>query len=314
MKKTIFLICAGLLIMACTQKATPVESTTNEAKATATTLNAEFIAKDGSQKLLGPVNSTGLSKDPYSEWFSKGEKYKADQTVLDALNSSLEDYSITAFFGTWCGDSKKHVPSFYKVLEGADFDMTKLQVIAVDNVRTAYKKSPSGEEKGLNIHRVPTFIFYKEGQEVGRIVESPKETLEKDMLKITSTADYTENYSVVSDLDRLIRTKGIGCITEEKQELISKYTGNTKSLSELNTYARTYIYDGFRDEGIQILQLNQALHPNEDYPMESLATILIDDKKYIEAETLLNTFLTTNPKSEKALALKKKLSDLMVED
>jgi hypothetical protein len=36
----------------------------------------------------------------------------------------------------------------------------------------------------LNIERVPTFIIMNEGIEIGRIIETPEETLEADLLKI----------------------------------------------------------------------------------------------------------------------------------
>ena len=40
------------------------------------------------------------------------------------------------------------------------------------------------ETEGLNIEKVPTFIFYKNGIEIGRIIESPEKSIEKDFLKI----------------------------------------------------------------------------------------------------------------------------------
>ena len=36
----------------------------------------------------------------------------------------------------------------------------------------------------LNIELVPTFIIYKKGEEIGRIVETPYDTLEEDIWKI----------------------------------------------------------------------------------------------------------------------------------
>ena len=79
-------------------------------------------------------------------------------------------------------------------IEAANFPQDQLEVIAVDNDRDSYKQSPTAEEKGLNIHRVPTFIFYKDGNEVNRIVESPVETFERDILAISfDSGDTLEN-------------------------------------------------------------------------------------------------------------------------
>ena len=46
-------------------------------------------------------------------------------------------------------------------------------------------KSSSGTEiQSLNIELVPTFIFYKNENEIGRIIETPEISIESDMLKI----------------------------------------------------------------------------------------------------------------------------------
>ena len=158
-------------------------------------INKSVIDKKGTKKLLGEINKQGLEQAPFNDWFSKNyDSYLVNEKVVEKLINSLKEYKITVFLGTWCGDSKREVPRFYNVLEAANFPKNQLKVIAVDNDTKTYKQSPGGEEKGLNIHRVPTFIFYKDGKEVNRIVEYPKETLEKDMLKITTGEKYTPNY------------------------------------------------------------------------------------------------------------------------
>ena len=56
------------------------------------------------------------------------------------------------------------------------------------------KKTPTGSATGNGITNVPTFIFYKDGKEVNRIVESPVEFLEDDILAILSGSDYKHTY------------------------------------------------------------------------------------------------------------------------
>jgi len=165
-------------------------------------LNTVVTDARGSKKLLGQVNKKGLAQAPFKDWFDKNYgSYLENGKVIKALKTNLKDYKIKAFFGSWCGDSKRELPRLYKILEDANYPMSQLEVIGVDRTAEAYKKAPNGEEKGLNIHKVPTFIFYKDGKEVNRIVESPVETLERDMLKITSNKRYLPNYASVDYVD-----------------------------------------------------------------------------------------------------------------
>ena len=92
--------------------------------------------------------------------------------------------------GTWCGDSRRETPRFYKILEAAGFNFKNLEFATVNRS----KKTPNNLQEGLNIIKVPTFIFYKKGKEIGRYVEYARESLEKDMLKIVSGATYKHSY------------------------------------------------------------------------------------------------------------------------
>lgn len=92
------------------------------------------------------------------------------------ISSILSDVdSVQIFFGSWCGDSKREVPWMLKILNESGFE--KYSLIGLGNSFQNYKQSPFGEEIGKNIHRVPTFIFYKDSTEVNRTVESPKASL-----------------------------------------------------------------------------------------------------------------------------------------
>ena len=92
--------------------------------------------------------------------------------------------------GTWCGDSKRETPRFYKILELADFEMKDFELVTVNRS----KKTPDNLQAGLNIFKVPTFIFYKDGKEIGRYVEYARVSLEKDILKIVSGLPYKHSY------------------------------------------------------------------------------------------------------------------------
>ena len=128
----------------------------------AQTLNQE-ISKDGDTPfLLGKIDKSGLKGSNYKSWFNKNyDDYQPNRSLIDDISSELKSYSITLFMGTWCGDSREEVPKLYKVLDAANFPMEELTLIAVSSHSNMYKQSPEHEEAGLNIHRVPTVIFYK---------------------------------------------------------------------------------------------------------------------------------------------------------
>ncbi|WP_375325416.1 thioredoxin family protein [Flagellimonas sp. GZD32] len=158
--------------------------------------NQEITSENGRQFLVGQINVEGLQSQPYQQWFKNGQDhYKVDQTMVNLFKESLQSYHIKLFLGTWCGDSKRETPRFIKILEAAEFPMEQLEIVALDYRKGYYKKSPTGEEQGLNIIKVPTMIFYKEGKEVNRIVERPLESLEEDMAQIILKKQYTPNYA-----------------------------------------------------------------------------------------------------------------------
>lgn len=106
--------------------------------------------------------------------------YTLNDSLVKTLKPLLSEKEITIVLGTWCGDSKLQVPRFIKILDALGFQEQQLILIGVD----AQKKAENGLIDHLNIERVPTFIISAQGKELGRITESPKETLEQDLLNI----------------------------------------------------------------------------------------------------------------------------------
>ena len=158
--------------------------------------NKEITQEDGRKFMVGQINLEGLKTEPYAAWFEQGlDAYEVDQGLVDLFKKKLSQYDIKLFLGTWCGDSKRETPRFIKILKAANYPMDQLEIIALDRRKAYYKKSPTGEEKGLNIIKVPTMVFFKKGKELNRIVESPMESLEEDMAQIVHKKPYTPNYA-----------------------------------------------------------------------------------------------------------------------
>ena len=238
-------------------------------------LNTEMDSDIDSPYLLGKIDKNGLTSEHYNSWFSENyEDYKFDETTIKNIKSILKNYQIALFMGTWCGDSKREVPRFYKILEACNFPMDQLTVVAVSNKPNMYKQSSEHEEQGLNIHRVPTFIFYKNKQEINRIVEYPVETLEKDILNITTTNDYKSQYQIVAKINSILEKKGLKGLKRQKGHLLKTYKDKVTSMFELNTYARVLYSTNRTKEAIEVFKLNTKLFPDNPRAYMSLANTL----------------------------------------
>jgi len=141
--------------------------------------------------LLGEANREGFSQEPFSNWFNTNfESYEIDQETIDKLKPLLKDVTIKTFMGTWCGDSRRETPNLYKILDAANFNYKNFKLITVSRE----KSTPKGFEKDMDILYVPTIIFYRNGEEIGRFVEFAQVSLEKDMLAIVSGVGYKHSY------------------------------------------------------------------------------------------------------------------------
>nr|WP_321235995.1 tetratricopeptide repeat protein [uncultured Psychroserpens sp.] len=234
-------------------------------------INTEIAIEGETPFLLGKIDKDGLTSANYNSWFSKNyNDYNADKSTLKSIATQLNAYQITLFMGTWCGDSKKEVPRFYKILEACNFPENQLTVVAVSRKADMYKQSPKHEEAGLNIHRVPTFIFYKDGKEVNRIVEHPVESLEKDILNIITTNDYTSNYQIVAKVNGIIENNGLKGLKKASKTIIKSYKNELKSMYELNTYAHILFTTNRSNEALEVLKLNTKLFPKESKTYQNL--------------------------------------------
>jgi len=244
--------------------------------ASAQPFNKEVSDNGSNPKLLGKINKEGLSQNSYASWFIKNyDKYPSNTALINQFKSELASYTVELFLGTWCGDSKREVPRFYKILEDAEFPMERLTVVAVDRKKIAYKQSPGGEHEGKNIHRVPTFIFYKNGVEINRITEHPVNTLEEDIRQILHL-NYTPNYMGVTILNGALEEMGLDKFRKKKKKLLSKIKEVITNMYELNTYSHKLYYSDKKEEAIAVGRLNLELYPEEAYVYKSLANRLAE--------------------------------------
>ncbi|WP_034041899.1 thioredoxin domain-containing protein [Wocania ichthyoenteri] len=268
------------------------------------TANKLTADKKGNELLLGEISKSDLTNNTFNTWFSENyDDYLVNKGITKQLKDSLNQYEIKAFLGTWCGDSKLEIPRFYKVLEAAKFPESQLQVIAVNRTKEAYKQSPNHEEKGLNIHRVPTFIFYKNGKEVNRIVEHPKETLERDILNIITKNKYTPNYMAANYMYYLLNSKTLDSLKLEESVLVSRLAEFVKGSRELNTFGYSLLRSNQTEKALYVFDLNTKIFPYKYNVYDSLGEAFFEVKNYTEALKNYYKVLSLKPDYKNAISM-----------
>jgi len=97
------------------------------------------------------------------------------RTIREARPARVE-----IFFGAWCGDSAEHVPPLLAALRAAGNPRLGVLLVALDR----QKHEPEGRARARGIERVPTVIVFRGGREIGRVVETPRTTMDRDVAEI----------------------------------------------------------------------------------------------------------------------------------
>ena len=157
--------------------------------------NAVVINENNQTVLLGNCAPQMLLIEPFSTWFIPNyNNSQIDSSYSIAISKAFKNKRMEIFAGTWCGESKADLPKMLKILKAANIDSTQIKLIFLNNTAAQYKQSPGHEEAGKNIVRTPTYIIYNAQKEMGRIIDSPVETFEKDLLKILRSEPYQPHF------------------------------------------------------------------------------------------------------------------------
>lgn len=113
--------------------------------------------------------------------FSNFAKHSDDVTYqsdeLSPLKQLAGDIQIKVFFGQWCHDSIREVPRVITMLQEVNNPNIKTWYYALDTS----KSDPLGLAEKHNILKTPTIIVYKDGVELGRILEVPESSWPTDI-------------------------------------------------------------------------------------------------------------------------------------
>ena len=135
-----------------------------------------------------PLPLTGMVTRAEVESFNdvwktlRAQDYEPDASAVSTIRQKAGDVDVFIVIATWCSDTRRDLPRFFKIADQAGWPAERIRMLAVDRT----KMDPEGQTAKLNVTRVPTFIFLRGGREIGRVIEKPTTTLEQDIAQILS--------------------------------------------------------------------------------------------------------------------------------
>lgn len=128
---------------------------------------------------------------PFRENFLKRKQtYQLDEEAKNHLHSIANNFMVVAFSAGWCKDCATHISVLALLSESTGLEVRVFGGIKKDLLRRTgkWRIPPSPPEvETFKIDKLPTMIvFDRQGIEVGRIVENPKQMpiLEQELLAI----------------------------------------------------------------------------------------------------------------------------------
>ena len=131
-----------------------------------------------------------IKKEPsVFNWYDTTYRYYHPDTMkLAALKEISGHLSFRVFGGSWCGDTKRLLPKFYKVTDVLGIPDSLIKLSGVD------RQKRSGDETAERylVNKIPVFILYYDNVEAGRIIEKVNNSIEADMLAIFTNYSKTK--------------------------------------------------------------------------------------------------------------------------
>jgi thiol-disulfide isomerase/thioredoxin len=148
-----------------------------------TTLRAVEETKKEGQEETAVIGSTTREQieSAVPDWVQAEVEAAPDAEAARSLASVEPGAEVIVYLGTWCSDSRREVPRFWKALAEAGFDVP----FAVRYVGVAHdKKERAAEMAADGVLYLPTFIVRRDGRELGRIIETSPHGIERDLLDL----------------------------------------------------------------------------------------------------------------------------------
>jgi hypothetical protein len=133
------------------------------------------------------LNSTGVAKDDASLFLGSLQNdyraYKPNKLVMDSIREILSVGNmlmVDVYGGNWCSDTRYGMGGLTHVLDDLGLRKSDFRYIRVDKD----KKIIDLNAAGIEISLVPLVIFHIGKKEIGRIIENPMESWERNLLQL----------------------------------------------------------------------------------------------------------------------------------
>ncbi|MEL6822670.1 MAG: thioredoxin family protein [Calditrichota bacterium] len=141
----------------------------SSSKKTTTTKTTTMTENEKEKILVGDL--------AYEEIISTLPRWEEQDKIVELAPEEISRLSevgrkidVVCYLGTWCPDSRGAVPHFTRALEIADNPNISYKIIGLNRD----KEDPQTQRAMKNdIQRVPTFLIYENGKEIGRLIEYP---------------------------------------------------------------------------------------------------------------------------------------------
>ena len=135
------------------------------------------------EAFIGEITAEQLTSN-FKTFDNTDKKTPLSEETIAKLTEIKDAYTIKAFFGTWCHDSEREIPTLLDIIETAKNPNLQLSLIALD----MDKEDPKGLAKKYQVKYTPTIVIEVNGIEIGRIVERPENSLEENILSIINSS------------------------------------------------------------------------------------------------------------------------------
>ncbi len=269
-----------------------------------------YTDKKGNSHLCGPISISDIQEDSsFNGWWIENYEQFSPQIKQTTWKENLSNKTVDIYLGTWCGDSKEWVPKFVKLWDDLGLNRNQLNFIALYNGDDQYKQGPNHEEKGKQIHRVPTFIFKENEKEIARIVEFPQTSLETDLAQIALGFPTSPNYGAANYLFNVFEQQSIDSVYANYQTIFRETYSKIGKSSELNTLGYVLLRRGRIKEALVAFHFNTFIFKYNPNVYDSYGEALAMNDETEKAIKQYEKTLEIKPDDKNALEQLAKLKE-----